>query len=74
MSIDKRFAPLLNAMLMAIVLPFFMTLVVTLVNVGFTDTLVQSWMRTWWIASIAAFPLILILAPMIRRIVSRVTA
>jgi hypothetical protein len=74
MIIDKRFAPFLNALLMAIILPFFMTFVVTLVNIGFTDKLVASWMRTWGIASIAAFPLILVLAPMIRKIVAWATA
>ena len=74
MNLDKRFAPLLNAILMAIVLPFFMTFALTLANTGLTNMLVQSWMRTWGIASVVAFPLILILAPMIRKIVARMTA
>jgi hypothetical protein len=73
MKIDKRFAPLVNALLMAIVLPFFMTFVVSLVNLGFTDRLVAAWMKTWAIASVAAFPLILILAPLIKKTVGRIT-
>jgi hypothetical protein len=74
MKIDKRFAPLVNALLMAIVLPFFMTFVVSLVNIGFTDRLVVAWMKTWAIASVAAFPLILILAPLIKKVVGTITA
>jgi hypothetical protein len=73
MKIDKRFAPLVNALFMAIVLPFFMTFVVSLVNIGFTDRLVAAWMKTWAIASVAAFPLILILAPLIKKTVGRIT-
>jgi Protein of unknown function (DUF2798). len=72
-KIDKRFASLINAILMAIILPFFMTLVVSVANIGLTDRLFGAWMRTWAIASVVAFPLILILAPLIKRIVGRIT-
>jgi hypothetical protein len=74
MKIDKRLAPALNALIMAIVLPFFMTFVVSAVNIGFTEQLVAAWMRTWAIASAAAFPLILILGPLIKKIVGKITA
>jgi hypothetical protein len=74
MKIDKRFAPVLNALLMAIVLPFFMTFVVSAVNIGFTGMLIGAWMRTWAIASAAAFPLIILLAPLIKKVVGRITA
>lgn len=74
MKFDKRFAPVLNALLMAVILPFFMTFVVSVVNMGFTERLAAAWMRTWFIASVAAFPLILVLAPLIRRLVGRLTA
>jgi len=74
MKIDKRFAPLLNAIIMAIVLPFFMTLVVSAVNMGFTEGLLGAWMRTWAIASATAFPLILVLGPLIRKAVAGITA
>lgn len=73
MKIDKRYAGLLNAALMALILPFFMTLVVSLANGGFSARILGPWMRTWAIASVAAFPLILLLSPQIRRIVSRLT-
>ncbi len=73
MALDKKFAPLITALLMAVVLPFFMTLAVSLANIGLTDRLVGAWMRTWAIASLAAFPLILALSPLIRRLVGRMT-
>ncbi len=71
MKIDKRHAGLFSAFLMAIILPFFMTLVVSLVNLGFSDHLLGAWMRTWGIAALAAFPLILIFQPLIKRLVGR---
>ncbi len=74
MKLDKRFAPVLNAILMALILPFFMTFVVSVVNLGLSERFVATWMRTWFIASVAAFPLILVLAPLIRRLVGRMTA
>jgi len=74
MKIDKRFAPLLNAMLMAIILPFFMTFVVSAASIGFGGSFVAAWMRTWAIASAAAFPLILILGPLIKKAVAGLTA
>jgi hypothetical protein len=74
MKIDKRFAPLVNAVLMAIILPFFMTFVVSSVNIGFTDMLMGAWMKTWAIASAAALPLILMLSPLIKKIAGRITA
>lgn len=74
MKIDKKFAGLLNAALMAVILPFFMTFVVVLVNTGFSGQFFVSWMRTWAVAAIVAFPLILLLSPLIRRFVARLTA
>ena len=74
MKIDKRHAGLVSALIMASVLPFFMTLVVSLVNLGFSERLFSAWMRTWGIASLAAFPLILVFQPLIKRLVGRLVA
>jgi hypothetical protein len=74
MKIDKRFSPLISAILMAIILPFFMTFVVSAVNLGFGDRFLGAWMRTWAIASATAFPLILVLGPLIRKAVAGMTA
>lgn len=73
MKIDRKLAGLLNAAFMAVVLPFFMTFVVVLVNIGFSGIFLASWMRTWAIAAVVAFPLILLLAPGIRKVVARLT-
>ena len=73
MKMDKKFAGLLNAALMAVILPFFMTFVVVLVNTGFSGRFLGSWMRTWAIAAVVAFPLILLLSPRIRKVVAKMT-
>jgi hypothetical protein len=72
-KLDRRYSSLLNALLMAIILPFFMTFVVSAINIGFADRLIGAWMKTWLIASVAAFPLIVILAPLIKRLIAAVT-
>lgn len=74
MKFDKRLAGLIQAFLMAVILPFFMTLVVSLVNLGLSERLFGAWMRTWGIAAAAAFPLILILSPLIKKAVDKLTA
>jgi len=73
MKIDKKFGGLLNAALMAVILPFFMTFVVVLVNTGLSSRFLGSWMRTWAIATIVAFPLILLLSPRIKKVVASLT-
>lgn len=74
MKIDKRYAGIVSAFLMALILPFFMTLVVSLVNLGFSESLFGAWMRTWGIAAVVAFPLILIFQPLIKRLVGRLVS
>lgn len=53
----------------SLILPVFMTSFVTVANLGLTERLLVSWMRTWGLASLAAFPLILVFQPVIKRLV-----
>jgi hypothetical protein len=69
MKLDKRQAGLVSALLMALILPFFMTLFISLVNLGLSPRLFAAWMRTWALAALAAFPLILAFQPLIRKLV-----
>jgi hypothetical protein len=53
---------------MGAILIFLMTFVITLVNVGFSDAFVRTWMKAFGIAYVVGVPLIFFLAPVARKI------
>jgi len=54
------------ASLMSLVTTFFVTFVIVMVNVGFTDKFFLVWMRSWLIAFVLVGLSILYIAPIIR--------
>ena len=54
------------ASLMSLVTTFFVTFVIVLVNVGFTEKFFLIWMRSWLIAFLLVGLSILYIAPIIR--------
>lgn len=73
-KIPKKFAPVLFAFFMAIIFPFIITFFIVLINVGFTNDFFLRWMKSFGITFIIAFPTIIGLSPMIRKIVEKITA
>lgn len=69
--IHPRFAPVVFALFMAFFMSGIMSLVVTTINIGFTDDLVLRWLNSWPMTFAIAFPTIMVVAPMVKRIVSR---
>ena len=57
---------LINAIIMACVMSF----VMALFNIGLSRLLVNAWVKSWFIGSIIAFPLSLMLPPIISKFVS----
>ena len=53
---------------MALMMSCLMSLVVTTVNVGFVDNLISIWLRAWGTAFCIAFPAIVLLAPIARKL------
>ncbi len=56
---------------MALFMSLFMSGVVTAKNVGFGPHYVQAWMTAWGLAFPIAWPTILVVAPLARRITAR---
>lgn len=73
MHISKKRAPLLKAFLMALILPLIMIFFITLINIGFESAFLFVWMKNYVIAVVIAFPLIILLSPMINRFVERIS-
>ncbi len=67
MNPHKKFH-LVFSMLMGAMMIFVMTLVITLVNVGYSGAFLRTWMKAFAIAYIVGVPVIFFLAPVARKI------
>ena len=69
--LHPRFAPILFGLFMAFFMSGIMSLVVTTINIGLVDDLLLRWLVSWPMTSAIAFPTIMVVAPMVKRIVGR---
>lgn len=69
--IPARFAPLLFALILSGIMSSLVTCVATLRNVGMVPDFAAVWMATWISAWAVAFPTAAIVAPLARRVVTR---
>ncbi len=51
-----------------------MSFVITLINVGLIDGFGMKWFQAFWRAYVVAFPAVLTVVPIVRKIVSKVVA
>ena len=71
--VDPRYAPLLVSAIMAIVISLSVSLVETIVRLGFTSSLVPAWLTSSGVAVVVAVPTAVLVAPHAQRLVSRIT-
>ena len=67
MNPQKKFH-LVFSLLMGAMMIFVMTFVITLVNVGYTDAFLGTWMKAFAIAYVVGVPVIFFLAPVARKL------
>jgi len=72
MRIDKKYSTLLFATLMSLGMSFSMSLTLTLANVGFAGFL-EKWPRAFIIGFVVSLPTSLIIIPIVRKIVDKLT-
>jgi hypothetical protein len=70
-KLSKSRFHLVFSILMAAIMLFPMTFVVTLVNVGRVPDFVAHWMKSFAVAYVVAVPLIYFLAPFVRGLAAR---
>ena len=70
MNPQKKFHLVFSA-LMAGIMVFIMTFVITLANVGWVEHFYRLWMRAFGFAYVVAAPLIFFLAPLVRKLTGR---
>lgn len=74
MHVPARFAPLLFSALLSSIMVAIVSAFVLLTNQGWSATFPSDWLRSCLTTWPVAFPTVAIVAPIVRRIVSRVTA
>jgi hypothetical protein len=71
--IPAKFAPLLFSFFLSIIMSCVVSGVATLNAAGLSDDFTALWAAAWYKSWIVAFPTILVVAPLTRRFVARVT-
>jgi len=68
--IDKRFQHLVFAFFMSLLMSCLMSLVISIFNIGLVDDILTIWVKAWSFAFIVAFPAIILVSPMVKRLVA----
>jgi len=71
--IARRYAPLLFALILSCVMTLLVSGLSTWRAVGPSPTLTQLWLGAWLTSWSIAFPLVLVIAPLTRRLVEKLT-
>lgn len=68
-----KFQPLVFAFIMSGFMAFLMSGILTLLNLGWFSGFMQAWLKAYLVAHACAFPLVLIFAPISRRLTALLT-
>ena len=71
--IPQRHAPRLLALFTSLIMSFIMSMVVTVLNLGWVTDFLLRWMHAWLTSFLIAFPTILMVLPLARTLVNRLT-
>lgn len=71
--IPARFAPVLFGLIVSGLMSCIVSGIATLRALGVTPAFVEAWMASWVFSWLVAFPTILMVAPLARRLVARMT-
>ena len=70
--IPKRLEHVAFGLLLSGMMSFLVSGFATLIGLGFVDGLLLHWMKAWLPSWALAFPVVLVVAPFVRRILSRI--
>ena len=70
----KYYSFLLFVAIMAAQMSFFMSLFITLLNIGFAQSLLEVWLRSYLVSFVIGFPTALVTSQFARKMVERITA
>ena len=70
-TVPQRFQPLLFAAFMSFFMALCMSGILTVVNLGWVDGFFGKWLRAFLVAWPIALPLVLVFAPLTRKLLAR---
>jgi hypothetical protein len=71
-KLPSRYAPYLFGLLLSGLMSFIVAGIATIRALGFVDGVLFNWITAWLGAWVVAFPAVLVVAPLVRRIVAAV--
>ncbi|MGF1650144.1 MAG: DUF2798 domain-containing protein [Hyphomicrobiaceae bacterium] len=74
MKLPRATEPFVFGLLLSGLMSLITTGIATLYALGFVENLVSVWMTSWLAAWAIAFPSVLIIAPLVRRMTARIVA
>ena len=72
LMIPKQYQHIVFAFFMALLMSCLMSFVITIFNIGFTNNLLTIWLQAWGFAFIVAFPAVITVAPLVKRLTEAV--
>lgn len=66
-KLPQKYYNITFSLFMAFIMTALMSFVVTSYNLGFGDDFLVRWLKSWRIAFILAFPILLVVAPVVRK-------
>jgi len=66
-----RLQTVVFAFFMALFMSGFMSLVISIFNVGLVDNIVILWLKAWAFAFCVAFPTVILIAPLVHKLTNR---
>lgn len=70
--IHAKYENIVFAFFMAALMSCLMSLVISIFNLGLVENIVHIWLKAWSFAFIVAFPSVVAVAPVVRKLVSLV--
>ena len=66
--LPRKYQPIVFAFFMALLMSGLMSFVVTTFNMGLVSNLVLIWVKAWGVAFFVAFPIIIVVTPIVRKL------
>lgn len=70
--IHEKHQHIVFAFFMALLMSCLMSFVITIFNLGFTDNLLTMWLQAWSFAFVVAFPAVITVAPLVKKLTAAV--
>ena len=68
--IPKKYTTYVFSFFMSLLMSCIMSLVISIFNVGLVEGIITIWLKAWGFAFVVAFPTIVVISPIVRRLVN----